>query len=190
MTAADLGLFLSRAASSHLDIFGALGLLLGFAAGLMPRRDQILMTSAACSACFALHFLRLDALTGAAMSSVSVMQSLVAARFIRGARRPAWIVPLFAASSLVAAGLTLATWNGWPSACAGLGGLLATLARLQVQPQTMRRVFLGASSCWAAHNLIVGSAFGLTCDLLTISSLVFALLRASQGRPDLARAAA
>ncbi|GJE73357.1 YgjV family protein [Methylorubrum podarium] len=183
MSSADLAAFSWNAAREHLDLFGSLGLCLGFVGGMMPRRSLILVTSAACSACFALHFLQLGAQTGTAMCLVSVMQSLVAARWIGPDSRAAWVAPLFLASSLVALGLTLATWNGWPSACAGLGSLLATTARLQGNAQAMRRVFLGASSCWVIHNTLVGSVFGLTCDLLTITALVIALVRGGAAKP-------
>ncbi|MER2251378.1 YgjV family protein [Methylorubrum podarium] len=183
MSPADLAAFSWNAAREHLDLFGSLGLCLGFVGGMMPRRSLILVTSAACSACFALHFLQLGAQTGTAMCLVSVMQSLVAARWIGPDARAAWVAPLFLASSLVALGLTFATWNGWPSACAGLGSLLATTARLQGNAQAMRRVFLGASSCWVIHNTLVGSVFGLTCDLLTITALVIALVRGGAAKP-------
>lgn len=182
MSSVDFVALTWNAAREHLDLFGSLGLCLGFAGGMMPRRSAILLTSAACSACFALHFLRLGAQTGTAMCLVSVMQSVVAARWIGPNSRAAWVAPLFVASSLVAACLTLATWNGWPSACAGLGSLFATTARLQVDAQAMRRFFLGASSCWMLHNTLVGSVFGLTCDVLTISALVIALIRGGPAR--------
>ena len=190
MSPADLVFLVWHAARDHLALFGSLGLCLGFAGGMMPRRSLILFTSAACSACFALHFLRLGAQTGTAMCLVSVMQSVVAARWIGPDFRAPWVAPLFVASSLVALCLTLATWNGWPSACAGLGSLLATTARLQGDAQTMRRVFLGASSCWVLHNLLVGSVFGLTCDLLTIAALVIALIRGAAKPAFAARPAA
>nr|WP_132254234.1 YgjV family protein [Methylobacterium segetis] len=177
MVAADIVPTLLSAVGSHLDIFGALGLALGFAAGMMPRRSLILCVSAACAATFGLHYWHIGAVTGMAMCSISVVQSLVSARFIGPGSRRAWVVPVFGASSLVAASLTLATWSGWASACAGVGALLASAARLQADAQTMRRLFVAASLCWAAHNLLVGSVFGLTCDLLTISGLVVALRR-------------
>lgn len=170
-------------AADHLDLFGSLGLCLGFTAGIMPRRDRILLASAACAAAFGVHYLTLGALTGTAMCAISVMQSLVALTCLGRPGRSVWVPPLFAGSTLAAAGLTAATWNGWPSACAACGTLLATCARLHAAPQPMRLLFLGASLCWAGHNLLVGSAFGLTCDLLTISGLVIALLRALPGRP-------
>ena len=187
MISLDTVFALSGLVLERLDIFGALGLVLGFAAGLMPHRAAILVASAACSACFALHFLRLGALTGSAMCAVSVLQSLAAARFGDPARRPAWFAPFFAGSVCVVLGTTAATWAGWPSACAGIGALLAMRARLQGEPDAMRRSFLGASLAWAGHNLLVGSAFGLTCDLLTLSGLVLAMARA--GRSPAAAAA-
>jgi hypothetical protein len=179
----DTVLALAETVSGHLDIFGALGLLLGFAAGMMPRREAILLASAACAASFALHFLRLGAHTGTAMCVISVAQSLAAARFGGRARRPAWFAPFFGLGFVAVLGLTAATWNGWPSACAGIGALLATRARLQTEAGAMRRLFLGASLAWAGHNLLVGSAFGLTCDLLTISGLLVAMGRSAGGRP-------
>ena len=170
-------------AGLHFDLFGSLGLSLGFVSGVMPRRPWILAASAACATCFALHYLTLGALTGTAMCAISVMQSLVALTCLGAPRRSGWVHPLFAASTLAAAGPTITTWNGCPSACAAIGTLLATAARLNAAPQTMRLLFLGASLCWAGHNLLVGSVFGLTCDLLTLLGLVIALGRAVQARP-------
>jgi len=171
------------AATAHLDLFGSLGLCLGFTAGLMPRRDRILLASAACATCFGAHYMFLGALTGTAMCAISVIQSLVSLTCIGRPGRSGWVPPLFAASTFAAACLTLATWNGWPSACAALGTLLATGARLHAAPQPMRLLFLGASLCWAGHNLLVGSVFGLTCDLLTICGLGIAFLRALPAQP-------
>ncbi|AWN44154.1 YgjV family protein [Methylobacterium durans] len=182
MDVADLARFAWSAVSVHLDVFGSLGLCLGFSAGMMKQRSWMLLASAACSSCFGLHYLHLGAGTGMAMCSISVLQSLVSARFIGDGGRPAWVAPLFAATSLLAACLTLATWSGWASACAGLGSLLATAARLQAEPRRMRRFFLGASTCWAGHNLLVGSVFGLTCDLLTVSGLLIAIMRTGEAR--------
>ncbi len=167
----------------HVDVFAATGLILGFISGAMPDRRSILLASAACSACFGLHFLHLGALTGAAMCALSVAQSLAAATFGGQERRPAWFVPFFAASASLVLGLTAATWAGWPSACAGIGALFALRARLQVDARAMRLHFLGASLAWAGHNSLVGSPFALTCDCLTLTGLVIALARSGRPRP-------
>ncbi|WP_331316650.1 YgjV family protein [Methylobacterium mesophilicum] len=124
MNAASFLYFWSAAAATHLDLFGSLGLILGFTAGVMPRRTWILAASAACAACFGAHYLTLGALTGTAMCAISVLQSLVSLRCVGAPGRSGWVPPVFAASTLAAACLTVATWNGWPSACAATGALL------------------------------------------------------------------
>jgi hypothetical protein len=165
------------AAKESLDVFGALGLVLGFAAGVMPRRTMILVTSAACGTCFSAHFLHLGSTTGMAMNLISVVQSLLAARFVTTDARPRWLSVAFAMSLVGVMGFTLATWNGWPSAYAGAGALLATAARLQSSSQVMRTLFLCATLCWTGHNLMVGSVCGLTCDVLTMLGFAIAIAR-------------
>ena len=79
------------AAQPHLDLFGTLGLLLGFAAGIMPHRGGMLLASAGCATAFGLHYLHLGALTGTAMCAIALVQNLVSARASRlGAAPPGW----------------------------------------------------------------------------------------------------
>ena len=170
-------LALVRAASGTLDLFGLLGLACGLATGLMPSRRLILFSSALCSVCFSLHFLRLGSATGMAMNLIGVTQSLLAARYVTARGRPPWLGAAFAVTFLLAAGLTLSTWNGWPSAFAGIGTLVSTAARLQAAPQVMRGLLMTSSLCWAAHNLMVGSVCGLTCDCLGLIGFALAALR-------------
>ena len=164
-------------ASNNIDIFGAAGLTLGFATSVMPSRTKILITSAACGLCFSAHYLHLGSATGMAMAAISTAQSLVAARYGSPSRRPGWFNMAFALSILLIAVLTITTWNGLPSALAGVGALFATLARMQTSSQAIRLLLLSATLCCAGHNAIVGSACGLTCDLLAISGFTVTLVR-------------
>ena len=168
---------LLRAAAANLDLFGLLGLVCGLATGLMPNRRLILLSSAVCSICFAIHFLRLGSTTGMAMNLIGVAQCLLAARYVTARGCPPWLGAAFALTFLLAAGLTLSTWNGWPSAFAGIGTLVSTAARLQASPQSMRGLLMGSSLCWASHNLLVGSVCGLTCDCLGLIAFSLATLR-------------
>jgi hypothetical protein len=161
--------------------FGALGVLAGFAAALMPRRTPILLASALCSALFCAHFLRLGSATGAAMCLISLAQSLAATQASYGSR-PAWLNGFFAASSAATVGLTLATWAGWSSALAGTGALFATAARLQIDAQRMRWLLLACTLCWIGHNTLVGSISGLTGDTLTLVGLSVGLWRGRDAR--------
>jgi hypothetical protein len=166
-----------------LEPFGAFAVLAGFAAALMPRRSHILGLSALCSVLFCAHFLRAGSSTGAAMCAISALQSLAGLSIGRAARAR-WIHGFFAASSAGAVALTLATWAGPPSAFAGIGTLLATAGRLQTDAQRVRLLFLASGLLWAGHNILVGSAFGLACDVLTIGSMAFALWRYRRPAPE------
>lgn len=168
------------AAQANLDAFGAMGLAFGFATSVMPRRIMILMCSAACGVCFSAHYFHLGSTTGMAMSAISVAQSLLAARFVTSQGRPTWLNVVFAASMVMVAGLTLMTWNGWPSAFAGTGALFATAARLQASSQAMRLLLVCATLCCAGHNSIVGSVCGLTCDVLALSGFALTMARSSR----------
>jgi hypothetical protein len=157
MLSPEAWLAFARAAAGHLDLFGLLGLAFGFATGLMPQRRLILLSSAACGVCFTL----------------------------RG--RPAWLDAVFAGTFVLAAILTVATWNGLPSVFAGLAALVATAARLQAAPQTMRLLLIGAALCWASHNILMGSVYGLTCDCLGLLGFSASYLRTrATVRPALA----
>lgn len=177
MTLPDAWPVLWHAAADNLDLFGLLGICLGFATGLMPQRRMILLTSAACGLCFSVHFLRLGSSTGMAMNLISVAQSLLAARYVTASGRPVWLNAAFAAAALLAITLTVSTWNGWPSAFAGLAALLAAAARLQSSSQALRVLLIGAGLLWASHNVLVGSVCGLTCDCLGLIALIAAFLR-------------
>jgi hypothetical protein len=177
MTIPESWLVLLHGALGSLDLFGLLGLACGLATGLMPNRRLILMSSAVCSVCFAIHFLRLGSTTGMAMNLIGVAQCLLAARYVTARGCPPWLGAAFALTFLLAAGLTLSTWNGWPSAFAGIGTLISTTARLQASPQVMRGLLMGSSLCWASHNLLVGSVCGLTCDCLGLITFSLSTLR-------------
>jgi hypothetical protein len=181
-----LHLWPSILAGGGFDLFGSLGLLLGVCAGLMPSRAPILLTSAACSGSFGLHYLGLCSATGVAMCAISVVQSLAAARF-GGTTQPASLKAVFCLSLLAALVLVVVTWNGWPSLCAGAGTLCATFARLQADAPAMRRLFVCASTCWAGHNLQLGSVFALSCYSLTLAALLTAIWRERNVWPSLSR---
>ena len=180
MSFLDISSTVWLAAQANLDAFGAMGLAFGFATSVMPRRTMILMCSAACGVCFSAHYLHLGSTTGMAMSAISVAQSLLAARFVTSQGRPTWLNAVFAASMVMVAGLTLMTWNGWPSAFAGTGALFATAARLQASSQAMRLLLVCATLCCAGHNSIVGSVCGLTCDVLALSGFALTMARSSR----------
>jgi hypothetical protein len=165
-------LLASLGAFSPVDLLGAVGVACGCAWGLFRTRRTILMLQSAGAVSFALHYVLLGSPAGAAACFVGMAQSLAALRL---SGRP--LAAAFGATGLAAAVAACLTWNGVPSLCAALGTSFACAGRLQRDPQRMRLLFLACSSAWVGHNALMGSAFGLTSDALTLAGLGIGLWR-------------
>jgi hypothetical protein len=159
--------------SALADLCGATAVALGCAWPFLGGRRAILLCQSVGAASFALHFLLLGSGTGAVMCAVSLVQALAGTWRLRRAA----LAAIFALTLAVAAGSTWATWHGFPSICATAGMLFATVGRLLKDGQRMRYAFFGSSMAWVGHNVLMGSAFGLTCDTLTLTSLAIGLHR-------------
>ena len=154
-------------------ILGAIALAASCTWPMLRRRQAILMVQVAGSLLFALHYLLLGAPTAAAMCATGVVQGL---SVILITRRPARIavVGVTVAISLVA---TTLTWTGLPSLLSQGGQLAGALGRLQLDTQRLRLCFLGSVLFWCAHNITVGSVFGLASDTLALTGLLVGLWR-------------
>jgi hypothetical protein len=154
------------------EMLGAVGVACGCLWGLFRSRRTILLIQCAGALSFALHYVLLGSATGAAACIVGVLQSLAALR-LEG--RP--LAAAFGLTGIAAAVSVWLTWSGVPSLCAALGTGFACAGRLQREPQRMRLLFLACSSVWVGHNALMGSAFGLTSDALTLTGLGIGLWR-------------
>lgn len=155
------------------DLAGAAGFVLVALWPWLSGRRALLAGQGASAGAFAVHYLLIGALTGAAMSGLSVVQVATA----WPDDRAGWHRAVYAATVPALAVLTASTWAGWPSACAAAGMALATVARWSRSALVLRVLFLAAGACWVAHDLLTGSAFGLLADLLCMVGLVVGALR-------------
>lgn len=127
---------------------------------------------------FAMHFVPIGAETAAASSGVAVLQ-LLAAAFLT--RRPA-LLAVYAGSLAALLVLAVMSWGGVPSLLAVFGSLIGTMARLQRSTARMKVLFVCSAPLWAAHNLLVGSTFGLAVGAVSIGGNALALARWSVRR--------
>jgi hypothetical protein len=155
------------------DVFGALALAaLLFSSFFIERRTILLIQSAGSSA-FGLHFFLLGSGTAAITCAISVLQ-LAAAGLIRDRGR---LLLLYAALLPLAAWTVAATWQGLPSVLAATGAIFACAARLQRSTASLARISLYGAPLWIAHNVLVGSVFGLALDTVSIVGSSFICLR-------------
>jgi hypothetical protein len=151
------------AGTSLASLFGLVGLTAACTWGLLKERRAIIAGQCVQCVSFGIHFGLIGAYTGSVLCALSLVQLVSASALSsRTARAAFW------ATAPAIALITLATWNGAASAAAAMGLALATAGRWQSDPLRLRWCFLGSSSGWAAHNLIVVSPFGLVTDVLTL----------------------
>lgn len=157
---------------------GAAAVALNASWPVLRSRRRILALQVVASLLFGLHYSLLGARTGAAMCLAGAAQGLAMALLRGHAAR------LGAFGAAVAAGLTVtvATWSGLASLCAQGGQLLSALGRLRRSAQSIRWCFLAAEGFWVSHNLLVGSRWGLTSDVLAVSMLAIGLWRGHAAR--------
>lgn len=152
---------------------GALAVMINGSWPLVRSRRRVLALQAAASLLFGLHFLLLGATTAAAMCTIGVAQGAGAA-LVTGRTGRFGVVGATLAGGLA---VTAATWSGLPSLCVQCAQLMSAAGRLQRSTQALRWCFLAATGFWVAHNLQVGSRWGLTSDALAVSMLAIGLWR-------------
>jgi len=164
---------------SLVDLLGAAGVALGSTWALFRNRRTILACQAFGSMSFGLHYLLLGSTTAAVACSMSMLQSIAG----YSGRRPPWLAPFYAATYAVVLTGAIAAWHGLPSLFVAFAALFAAIGRWQASPQRMRLVFLLCSANWIVHNLLVGSAFGLTSDTIAVSTMTYGLWRNRRHSP-------
>ncbi len=140
---------------------------------LFSTRRTVLSIQCLGSTAFSAHFLLMGAETAAITSLIALVQ-ILASTIVRR-HSLVWIICGASSTLLVLA--TIATWDGLPSILAAIGSLLATVARLQQSTTRMKAGFLISAPFWVTHNFLVSSLFGLTVDVVSTTSLTFALCR-------------
>ena len=170
-----VGAWHANIVDTHLasDVFGALALAALFFSSIFIERRTILLVQSAGSTAFGLHFFLLGSGTAALTCAISVLQLAAAALITHRGRLFAFYATLLP----VLAWTFAATWQGLPSILAATGALIACAARLQRSTAPMVRLSLCGAPLWIAHNLLVGSIFGLALDAVSVAGNSFVCLR-------------
>jgi hypothetical protein len=123
---------------------------------------------------FAIQYLMLGAYSGAAVDLLGCLRN---AAFLDCDKKGKSLRPWRIFFCFVFAGISLLTWAGPKSILSAVAKVASTIAYGSSNPRLIRLITLCSSACWLLYNALVFSLGGILCEVLTLSSVLIAILR-------------
>lgn len=154
-------------------LFGVLGVIANVLWPLIKKRRLLLAGQVLACIFMCLHFLLLEAYTGASIMFVAGVQATLA---IPLESYPKFKIVYIA--SIVSTFLVCwYTWQGLPSIFSSLALILFCIGNLQVNTKLLRVFLLLCLCSWVGHNILIASYPALVSNALALVTSVFALIR-------------
>lgn len=155
------------------SLFGILGIASNVIWPLLKTRKFLLLGQIVAAIFMGMHFLLLNALTGASIMFLVALQAALAI--------PLEMHPKFKSVYLTSIILTplvcWITWQGVVSLFSSLALFFFCIGNLQVNVKRLRLFLLVCIFCWIGHNVFVSSYAGLISNSLALITSIFALMR-------------
>jgi hypothetical protein len=135
------------------QLIGFVALIISVSVFQFNKRGTILKLGSAAAFIYALHFMLLQAYTGAAMNIIGGVKTYTFYR-TKPDKRHRWVFVCFI---VIAAIATLLTWQGPISLLPLVASWLGTIALWQKKPSSIRHWALLVPPVWFAYDFIVGS---------------------------------
>ncbi|MBQ0731294.1 MAG: YgjV family protein [Oleispira antarctica] len=154
-------------------LFGIFGVASNVIWPLLKTRKYLLLGQIVAAIFMGMHFLLLNAVTGASIMFLVALQASLAI--------PLESHPKFKAVYLTSIVLTplvcWATWQGIASLFSSLALFFFCIGNLQLNIKRLRLLLLMCIFCWMGHNVFVASYAGLISNSLVLVTSIFALIR-------------
>ncbi len=137
-------------------------------------RKGILAFQICSTGTFILHYILLNAFTGAALNVIAILRAIV---FINSdkkwAKSPIWLgVFIF-----LSVGSSLVTWETWYSILPAIGMTLSSISYWMKNETKIRVITLVSSPFWLVYNFISGSMGGTLTEFIVMSSIIIGIIR-------------
>ena len=156
------------------DLLGALGIVAAVLAFQCKRHGRVLTYRTANEILFGIQFFLLGAYTGVAMNLVGSLRNTIFTLQVKHGKSTRLTAFLFCLFFLVAG---LCTWEGPKSLLVIAAKMISTLAFGNKNLLVVRLLILVTSSSWLIYDLFSGSMAGVVCEMLTLLSILVALVR-------------
>ena len=154
--------------------FGIGGILAAVIAFQCKKHKTILFWRTMNELLFAMQYLLLTAYTGMAMNLVGCVRNII---FAHNVEKKKSNLPFMIFFCLLFIGSGIYTWQGYASIFIIVAKLITTLAYGNKNTTIVRCCVLVTSSSWLVYNIFAGSQAGVLCEIFTLTSLVFGIIR-------------
>lgn len=156
------------------QIIGIIALVFAMISYQMKTQKKIVLIQIVSCSFFAIHFLMLEAYTGALMNLIAAIRSVVFANKDKKWGRSNWWIVFFSVVCVVAVGFT---WEGPLSLMPMAGMVLTSIAWGIEKASLVRLISLPSSPLWIVYNLICRSTAGVLTEVFVMISIVTAMIR-------------
>ncbi len=153
---------------------GAIGVVLSMLVYQQKTRRNLLICKLSGDVFFVVHYLLLSAYSGAIISTIAILRSLVFMNEDRKwAKKSIW-VPIFITIAIVSGCLTA---KNWFSVLPIIASVTAILSFAQQKPSVTRILFFPISACMITYDFFCGSYSGILNEILAFISCIIGILR-------------
>ncbi len=156
------------------QIVGFIALVFAMVSYQMKTQKKIVLIQIISCTLFAVHFLMLNAYTGALMNLIAAVRSVVFVNKDKKWGRSSWWIVFFSIVCVVAVGFT---WEGALSLMPMAGMVLTSVAWGIENASLVRLISLPSSPLWIVYNIICGSTAGVLTEMFVMISIITAIIR-------------
>ena len=154
-------------------VFGVLGVVTNTIWPLIKKRKFLLLGQIIACVFMGVHFLLLEAYTGAVIMTVAGIQASLAIPLESHPR----FKSVYVASMFLTPLLCWYTWQGYPSIFSSMALMFFCIGNLQINTKYLRFFLILCVFAWVGHNILVASYPALISNLLALVSSFYGLAR-------------
>lgn len=153
---------------------GFLGLIASVVSFQCKKHSQVVTLRTVNELMFAVQYFLLGAYTGMAMNIIGCIRNVIFTEMVKREKKTTKVAVAFSVAFIV---FSVLAWAGPKSILVGAAKVISTFAYGNKNTKVIRWLILLTSSSWLFYNIAVNSYAGAICEIMTIVSIVIAIVR-------------
>lgn len=153
---------------------GFLGMIASIVSFQCKKHSQVVTLRTINELLFAVQYFLLGAYTGMAMNLIGCVRNVIFTEMVKRQKKTTKVAIAFSVAFLA---FTVLSWSGPKSILVGIAKVISTFAYGNKNTKVIRWLILFTSASWLFYNIAVNSYAGALCEMVTIASIVAAIVR-------------